>query len=56
MGDSSSIVTLESVVVKYITYEKVSIEILDRLVRRLRNKKVTLVKVLWTIQMELLGK
>ena len=33
-----------------LTYEKVPIVILDRQVRKLRNKKVTSVKVLWINQ------
>ena len=42
---------LESVAVKdSISYEDVPIEILDCQVRRLRNKKVALVKVLWRNQ------
>ncbi|KAH0781018.1 hypothetical protein KY290_000616 [Solanum tuberosum] len=44
----ASIVPLESVAVKdSLTYEEVPVEILDRQVRRLRNKEVALVKVLW---------
>ncbi|WMV49507.1 hypothetical protein MTR67_042892 [Solanum verrucosum] len=51
VGDPTSIVPLESVVVKdSLTYEKVPVEILDRQVRRLRNKKVTSVKFLWRSQ------
>ena len=47
MGDPASIVPLESVVVKdSLTYEDVLVEILDRQVRRLRNKEVASVKVL----------
>ena len=46
-GDAASIVPLESVSVKYsLSYEDVPIEILDRQVRRLRNKEVASVKVL----------
>ena len=45
---------LDSVAVKYsLYYEDVLVQILDRQVRRLRNKEVASVKVLWT---ELLGK
>ncbi|WMV46564.1 hypothetical protein MTR67_039949 [Solanum verrucosum] len=44
----ASIVPLESVVVKdSLTYEEVPVEILDRQVRRLRNKEVASIKVLW---------
>ncbi|WMV18233.1 hypothetical protein MTR67_011618, partial [Solanum verrucosum] len=48
VGDPASIVPLESVAVKdSLSYEDVPVEILDRQVRRLRNKEVTSVKVLW---------
>ena len=48
MGDAASIVPLESLALKgNLSYEDVPIKILDRQVRRLRNKKVTSVKVLW---------
>ncbi|WMV40898.1 hypothetical protein MTR67_034283 [Solanum verrucosum] len=48
---ASSIVPLESVAVKdSLTYEEVPVEILNRQVRRLRNKEFTLVKVLWMSQ------
>ncbi|WMV41778.1 hypothetical protein MTR67_035163 [Solanum verrucosum] len=51
VGDPTSIVPLESVAVKdSLTYEEVPVEILDRQVRRLRNKEVTSVKVLWRSQ------
>ncbi|WMV30054.1 hypothetical protein MTR67_023439 [Solanum verrucosum] len=51
VGDATSIVPLESVDVKdSLTYEEVPIEIFDRHVRRLRNKKVASVKVLWRSQ------
>ena len=47
VGDPASIVPLESVVVKdNLSYQDVPVEILDRQVRRLRNKKVASVKVL----------
>jgi len=37
--------------VKYsLTYEDVPVEILDRQIRRLRNKEVTSVKVVWKSQ------
>ena len=46
VGDQASIAPLESVVVKYsLSYEDVLVEILDRQVRRLRNKEVASVKV-----------
>jgi len=42
---------LESMAVKYsLTYEDVPVEILDRQIRRLRNKEVTSVKVVWKSQ------
>ncbi|WMV29191.1 hypothetical protein MTR67_022576 [Solanum verrucosum] len=51
VGDPTSIVSLKSVAVKdSLTYEEVPIEILDRHVRRLRNKEVASVKVLWRSQ------
>ena len=51
VGDPASIVPLGSVVVKdSLSYEDVPVEILERQVRRLRNKEVTLVKVLWRSQ------
>ena len=41
---------LESVDMKYsLCYEDLTVEILDRQVRRLNNKEVTLVAVLWRI-------
>ncbi|WMV09765.1 hypothetical protein MTR67_003150 [Solanum verrucosum] len=47
----ASIVPLESVVVKdNLTYEEEPVEILDRQVRRLRDKEVASMKVLWTSQ------
>ncbi|WMV24582.1 hypothetical protein MTR67_017967 [Solanum verrucosum] len=46
VGDPASIVPLESVAVKdSFSYEDVPVEILDRQVRRLRNKEVASVKV-----------
>ncbi|WMV25262.1 hypothetical protein MTR67_018647 [Solanum verrucosum] len=46
VGDPASVVSLEAVAVKYnLSYEDVPVEILDRQVRRLRNKEVTSVKV-----------
>ena len=51
VGDPASIVPLESVAVKdTLSYEDVPVEILDRQVRRLRNKEVSSVKVLWSSQ------
>jgi len=51
VGDPTSIVPLESMVVKdSLTYEDVPVEILDRQIRRLRNKEVVSVKVLWRSQ------
>ena len=51
MGDPTSIVPLESVVVKdSLTYKEEPVEILDRQVHRLRNKKVASVMVLWRSQ------
>ncbi|WMV37238.1 hypothetical protein MTR67_030623 [Solanum verrucosum] len=51
VGDPASIVPLESVAVKdRLSYEDVPVEILDRQVRRLRNKEVASVKVLWRSQ------
>ena len=51
VGDQYSIVKLKSVVVKdSLSYEDVPVEILDRQVRRLRNKEVASFKVLWRSQ------
>ena len=51
VGDPTSAVPLESVAVKdSLSYEDVPVEILDRQVRRLRNKEVASVKVLWMSQ------
>ncbi|TMW80190.1 hypothetical protein EJD97_023029 [Solanum chilense] len=51
VGDPASIVPLESMAVKdNLSYEDVPFEILDRQVRRLRNKEVASVKVLWRSQ------
>ena len=51
VGDPASVLPLESVTVKYsLSYEDVPVEILDRQVRRLRNKEVASVKVLWRSQ------
>ncbi|KAK4706302.1 hypothetical protein R3W88_034142 [Solanum pinnatisectum] len=46
VGDPTSVVPLETMAVKdSLSYEDVPVEILDRQVRRLRNKEVALVKV-----------
>ena len=51
IGDPSRIVPVEDVqVTKDLTYEEVPISILDRQVKRLRNKDVASVKVLWRNQ------
>ena len=51
VGDPASIVPLESVaVIDSLSYEDIPVEILDRQVRRLRNKEVASVKVLWRSQ------
>ncbi|WMV38152.1 hypothetical protein MTR67_031537 [Solanum verrucosum] len=51
VGDPASVVPLESVAVKdSLLYEDVPIEILDRQDRRLRNKEVASVKILWKSQ------
>ena len=51
VGDPAYVVPLESMAVKYcLSYEDVPVEILNRQVRRLRNKEVALVKVLWRSQ------
>ena len=48
MGDPAPIVPLESMPVKdSLSYKDVLVEILDRQVRRLRNKEVASLKVLW---------
>ncbi|WMV29710.1 hypothetical protein MTR67_023095 [Solanum verrucosum] len=48
VGDPTSIVPLEGLGVKEkIFYEEVSIEILDRQVKKLRNKEVSSLQVLW---------
>lgn len=51
MGDPNSIVPLKDVAIEDdLTYEELQIEILDRQVKRLRNKEVAYVKVLWRNQ------
>ncbi|WMV25599.1 hypothetical protein MTR67_018984 [Solanum verrucosum] len=48
VNDSTSIVPLEGLGFKEnLSYEKVPVDILDRQVKRLRNKEVASVKVLW---------
>ncbi|WMV46221.1 hypothetical protein MTR67_039606 [Solanum verrucosum] len=52
VGDPTSVVSLECLGVKENpSYEEVSIEILDRQVKRLRDKEVASVKVLWINQL-----
>ncbi|WMV29991.1 hypothetical protein MTR67_023376 [Solanum verrucosum] len=51
VGDLAPVVPLEIVAVKdSLSYEDVPVEILDRQVKRLRNKEVASVKVLWMSQ------
>ncbi|WMV50413.1 hypothetical protein MTR67_043798 [Solanum verrucosum] len=51
VGDPSRITPTEDVqVTRDLTYEEVPIAILDRQVRKLRNKEVASVKVLWRNQ------
>ena len=51
VGDPTSIVPLESVAVKdSLSYEDVPVEIFDRHIKRLKNKEVASVKVLWRSQ------
>ena len=51
VGDLTSVVPLKSVAVKdSLSYEDVLVKILDSQVRRLRNKEVASVKVLWRSQ------
>ena len=48
LGDPSSILPIEGLGVgEDLYYEEVHVEILDRHVKRLRNKEITTVKVLW---------
>ncbi|WMV49471.1 hypothetical protein MTR67_042856 [Solanum verrucosum] len=52
VGDPTSIFALEGLGVKEnLSYEEVLIEILDRQVKKLRNKEVASVKVLWKSQL-----
>ena len=51
VGDPTFIMPLESVALKdSLSYEDVLVEILDCQVRRLRNKEISSVKVLWRSQ------
>ncbi|WMV45272.1 hypothetical protein MTR67_038657 [Solanum verrucosum] len=51
VGDPASVVSLETMAVKdSLSYDDVAVEILDRQVRRLRNKKVASTKVWWSSQ------
>ncbi|WMV25170.1 hypothetical protein MTR67_018555 [Solanum verrucosum] len=52
VGDLTSIVPLEDLGVKEnLTYKEAPVEILDRQVKKLRNKEVAFVKVLWRNQL-----
>ncbi|XP_070002771.1 uncharacterized protein [Nicotiana sylvestris] len=51
VGDPSTIVPIEAIEVnEELSYEEISVAILDRQVRKLRNKEVASVKVLWQSQ------
>lgn len=51
LGDPALVVPVDSFCVKdSLSYEEVPVEILDHQVRRLRNKEVVSVKVLWRNQ------
>ena len=51
VGDLASVVLMESVAMEdSLSYENVQVKILDRQVRRLRNKEFTSVNVLWGSQ------
>ena len=51
IGDIDSIVPLKEVSIEdSFTYEEIPVEILDRQVKKLRNKEVASVKVLWRNQ------
>ncbi|XP_019241023.1 PREDICTED: uncharacterized protein LOC109221008 [Nicotiana attenuata] len=51
VGDPSLIVPVETVEVnEELTYEEIPVAILDRQVRKLRNKEITSMKVLWRNQ------
>ena len=48
LGDPASILPVEGLGVgKDLSYEEIPVEILDRQVKRLRNKEIATVKVLW---------
>ncbi|WMV08778.1 hypothetical protein MTR67_002163 [Solanum verrucosum] len=52
VGDPTSIVSLEGLGFdERLSYEKVPVEILDQQVKRLRNKEIASVKVLWRNQL-----
>ncbi|WMV51471.1 hypothetical protein MTR67_044856 [Solanum verrucosum] len=54
VGDPASVVSLETVAVKNsLSYEDVPVEILDRQVRRLRNKEVASVKLKVIVPLQL---
>ncbi|XP_070025890.1 uncharacterized protein [Nicotiana sylvestris] len=51
VGDPSTIVPIEAIEVnEELSYEEILVVILDKLVRKLRNKEVASVKVLWQSQ------
>ena len=51
VGDPASVVPLETMVVKdSLSYKDIPVEILDRQVRRLRNKEAASIKVWWRSQ------
>ncbi|WMV26499.1 hypothetical protein MTR67_019884 [Solanum verrucosum] len=51
MGDPSLIIPTENIGIKdSLSYEEISVQILDRQVRKLRTKEVASVKVLWRNQ------
>ena len=51
IGDENTIVPLQDVTVEEnLSYEELPVEILDRQVKRLRNKEIASVKVLWRNQ------
>ncbi|XP_070029609.1 uncharacterized protein [Nicotiana sylvestris] len=54
VGDMSTIVPVETMKVnEELSYEEVPVAILDRQVRKLRNKEIASVKVLWQNQLDL---
>ncbi|WMV59356.1 hypothetical protein MTR67_052741 [Solanum verrucosum] len=51
MGDPSLIIPTENIGIKdNLSYEEISVQILDRQVRKLRTKEVASVKVFWMNQ------